>query len=143
MSIFRRRLRVILAWSAIASLAGCAGVGHQFAPPSGDWQTRSGQLLYRNARTSVIGEVVVRYSNAGSFELTFSKGPGLTLFVINQEENFVRFSGPLARGSWSGPPTQAPARLRGWLQVREKLLANKDRQSIRHVAGAETFLFRF
>lgn len=116
---------------------------HQFAEPSQDWQARNGQLLYRNARTTIIGEVVVRFSSAGNFELTFSKGPGVTLLIIRHDPNFVRISGPLARGSWSGPPAQVPARFRGWVQLREKLIHAQDRQSIRHVAGAETFIFRF
>ena len=41
-----------------------------------EWQARSGQLLYRNARTTLIGDVLVRFSKSGDFELTFSKGPG-------------------------------------------------------------------
>ena len=116
---------------------------HQFAEPSQAWQTRSGQLLYRNASRTLIGEVIVRFSNAGNFELTFSKGPGLTLLIVRQDPNFVRISGPLARGSWSGPPAQAPVHLRAWLTLRDELAGAQDRQSIRHTAGTETFLFRF
>lgn len=124
-------------------LVSCAMVRHQFTEPSQDWQTRSGQLLYRNARTTIMGEVVVRFSSAGNFELTFSKGPGVTLLLVRQDPNFVRISGPLARGSWSGAPAQAPMHLRGWLGLRDKLVHAQDRQSLRHSSGAETFLFRF
>ena len=136
-------------------LASCGIIPrHQFAEPSQDWRARNGQLLYRTAKTTIIGEVVVRFSSADNFELTFSKGPGVTLLIIRQDPNFVRISGPLARGSWSGPPAQVPARFRGWVQLREKLIhalaagrvrptGGQDRQSLRHVAGAETFVFRF
>jgi hypothetical protein len=51
---------------------------HQFLEPTPDWQAKVGQLQYRGARTSLIGEVLVRYSSKGDFELTFSKGPGVT-----------------------------------------------------------------
>jgi hypothetical protein len=143
MSIIRRRARVALILLAAVGLNGCAIMRHQFAEPSEDWHARNGQLLYRNAHRTIIGEVVVRFSNAGNFELTFSKGPGLTMLVIRQDPNFVRLSGALARGSWSGPPAQAPARFRGWLTLRDKLLHARDQQSVRHTAGGETFLFRF
>jgi hypothetical protein len=142
-SILRRSAGVAIAILTMVDLTGCALIRHQFAEPSQDWSSRNGQLLYRNAKTTIIGEVVVRFSSAGNFELTFSKGPGVTLLLIRQDPNYVRLSGPLARGSWSGMPTQAPVRLRGWLTLRDKLLRSKDQQSVRHVVGAETFLFRF
>jgi len=128
---------------AIVDLTGCSALSrHQFVQPSNDWQTRSGQLLYRNAKTTLIGEVLVRFSKSGDFELTFSKGPGVTLFTIHQSESFAEARGALARMGWSGPIDRAPKQLRGWLGVREKLIHTQDRQ-VRHVAGAETFLFRF
>src|SRR5438067_2326804 len=90
-----RPYREIVAMAlAIVGLTSCAVLPHhQFAEPSQDWSSRNGQLLYRNARTTIIGEVVVRFSRAGNFELTFSKGPGLTLLLIRQDPNFVRISG--------------------------------------------------
>jgi hypothetical protein len=91
----------------------------------------------------LIGEVLVRFSKQGDFELTFSKGPGLTLMMIRQNASFVRATGPLARGSWSGPTANAPARLRGWLELRELLLRAGDQKSPLHVLGAEKFLFEF
>src|SRR6266581_9302405 len=70
----------------IVALTGCATTStHQFAEPARDWQTRSGQLLYRTAKTTVIGDVIVRFSETGDFELTFSKGPGVTLFIVRQD----------------------------------------------------------
>ena len=125
-------------------LAACATISrHQFAEPARDWQARSGQLLYRTQRTTLIGEVLVRFSNSGDFELTFSKGPGVTLLVLRQDATFAEVKGPLARQGWSGPIDRAPPQLRGWLGLRDKLLHAQQQQAIRHVAGAETFLFRF
>lgn len=129
---------------AIVDLTGCATASrHQFAQPSNDWQTRGGQLLYRTPKTTLIGEVLVRFSQNGDFELTFSKGPGMTLLTIRQSESFAEVKGALARMGWSGPVDRAPKHLRGWLELREKIIHAQDRQQLRHVAGGETFLFRF
>ena len=125
-------------------LSSCATRSdHQFADPGRDWKSRSGQLLYKSAKTSLIGEVLVRFSKSGDFELTFSKGPGLTLLHLRQDGNFTSAKGPLARGGWSGATAQAPARLRGWLQLRDKVLASPNKPSISHSEGGETFTFRF
>ena len=124
-------------------LTGCATVSdHQFAAPTGDWQTRNGQLLYRTPKTTVIGDAFVRFSNAGDFELTFSKGP-VTLFVLRRDERFAEVKGPLAGRGWSGPIDRAPQQLRGWLDLRDEVLRAKDRHLVRYVSGSETFVFRF
>ncbi|HYJ06735.1 MAG TPA: hypothetical protein VEX43_16485 [Chthoniobacterales bacterium] len=126
------------------ALSSCATTSsHQFSDPARDWQSRNGQLLYKGTRTSLIGEVLVRFSKGGDFELTFSKGPGVTLLHVRQDANFASVKGPLARGGWSGPSAQAPARLREWLQLREKLMASGQKASVQHSAGDETFVFRF
>jgi hypothetical protein len=142
--------------SVVRSLSRACGIGmtifimscattstHQFAGPSRDWQTRAGQLLYRNPKTTVIGEVVVRFSKAGDFELTFSKGPGVNLLVLRQDASFAELKGPMAGRGWSGPIERAPQQLRGWLELRDKIIRAEDRHLVRHVSGLETFVFRF
>jgi hypothetical protein len=141
-SITSRRLIMILTMITFG-LTSCQTIRHHFLDPSRDWQARNGQLLYRGKRTTLIGEVLVRFSKAGDFELTFTKGPGIALLEVRQDANFASVKGPLARGGWSGPNAQAPARLRGWLQLREELIASGEKTSIRHSAGDETFIFRF
>jgi len=69
--------------------------------PSNDWQTRNGQLMYRTAKTTLIGEVFVRFSKNGDFELTFSKGPGVTLLTLRQNNSFAEAKGALAPRGWS------------------------------------------
>ena len=129
---------------AIFHLPGCAtGPRHQFAEPSRDWQVRSGQLMYATPQTTLIGEVVVRFAKSGDFELTFSKGPGVTLLVLRQDDSFAEAKGGLARQGWSGPIDRAPAQLRGWLELRGKIIHSLGRQTIRHVSGTETFVLRF
>ena len=126
----------------LLALASCQSV-HRFVQPRPDWQTRVGQLQYRSAKTSLIGEVLVRYDSAGDFELTFSKGPGLVLLMVRQDANFVRVSGPLARGSWSGAPAHAPIHLRGWISLRDELLREKTKPLIRRDVGSDSFTFAF
>jgi hypothetical protein len=135
-------MRLLIAL-VLLDLTSCAMISrHQFLYPSRDWQARSGQLMYRTAKTTLIGEVLVRFSKTGEFELTFSKGPGVTLLVLRQNDSFAQMSGALARMGWSGPIERAPKQLRGWLQLRDKIIQAPDQKSIRHVAGRETFLLR-
>jgi hypothetical protein len=141
--IERRKIAAGLAICIALGLTSCATGYHQFANPAIDWQARSGQLLYHGRKTTLIGEVLVRFSNKGDFELTFTKGPGVTLLMVRQDPTFVRVSGLLAHGSWSGPPAQAPARLRGWVELRDLLMKSADRPTLRHVSGGETFTFHF
>lgn len=124
-------------------LTSCETIRHQFAGPAPDWQARNGQLLYHGRKTTLIGEVLVRFSKAGDLELTFTKGPGVPLLEVRQDANFARVSGPLARGSWSGPTAQAPMRLRGWVELREVLMASGEKESVRHEFGQERFVFHF
>ena len=138
--------RVIRAFSLIcatALLASCAISLHEFAGPARDWQARNGQLLYRTAKTTLIGEVLVRFSKTGGFELTFSKGPGVTLLTLEQDATFAQIKGALARGGWSGATATAPHRLLGWLGLRDELMRSQDKQLVRYVSGPETFIFRF
>jgi hypothetical protein len=139
-----RSFRSIIPLAALAlALPSCETVKHQFTGPGLDWQARNGQLLYHGKRTTLIGEVLVRFSKAGDFELTFTKGPGVTLLEIRQDANFFSVKGPLAGVSWSGSMAHAPPRLRGWLQLREKLLTLGDKPTLTHSFGGETFTFRF
>ena len=122
---------------------GCATTStHQFAQPAATWQTRSGQLLYRTPKTTVIGEAFVRFSNTGDFELTFSKGP-VTLLMLRQDGQFAEVHGSLASRGWSGSIDHAPQQLRGWLELRDAIIHSHDRQEVRHASGLETFVFRF
>lgn len=134
---------LLIICAGFIGLTSCQTIRHHFLDPSRDWQARNGQLLYRGKKTTLIGEVLVRFSKKGDFELTFTKGPGITLLEVRQDPNFASVKGPLARGGWSGPSAQAPARLRGWLQLREMLMASGAKTSVNHSAGSETFIFRF
>jgi hypothetical protein len=125
------------------SLTSCQNLlRYHLIEPARDWQARSGQLLYRGPKVRLVGEVLVRYSRAGDFELTLTKGPGVPLFTLHQNADFARVQGPLARGTWSGPVAHAPKRLRGWLALREAVMQTSD-TTVKHSEGAETFVFQF
>jgi hypothetical protein len=126
------------------SIISCTTISdHEFSEPTTGWQTKDGQLMYRTANTTLIGEVLVRFSRGGDFELTVSKGPGITLLSLRQDATFAEVKGGLARQGWSGPVAQAPPQLRGWLGLRDQFLHTPDRKTLRYAAGNETFVFRF
>ena len=139
----RRTILAAFLSVGLFTLTSCQTLRHQFTEPAPDWQSRIGQLQYRGPKTALIGEVLIRYSSNGDFELTFTKGPGVTLLTVRQDEKFVRVSGPLARGSWSGPPNETPARLRGWVSLRETLLRAQAQPLVRQKVGTEEFTFAF
>ena len=116
---------------------------HEFSKPTSDWQTKTGQLMYRTPKTTLIGEALVRFSKTGDFELTVSKGPGITLLSLRQDAAFAEIKGAFARQGWSGPVAQAPPQLRGWLGLRDQFIRAPNQKTVRYAVGNETFLFRF
>src|SRR3982750_3933808 len=110
-------------------VTSCATASHHnFSDPTTGWQTKTGQLMYRAPNTTLIGEALVRFSKTGDFELTVSKGPGITLLSLRQDATFAEVKGGLARQGWSGPVGQAPPQLRGWLGLRDQFLHAPDRK---------------
>ena len=125
-------------------LTSCASVSHhEFSEPVAGWQTKVGQLMYRAAKTTLIGEAIVRLSTTGDFELTVSKGPGITLLSLRQDGGFAEFNASFTDQRWSGPTAQAPPQLQGWLGLRDQFLRAPSQKTLRYVSGSETFLFRF
>jgi hypothetical protein len=116
---------------------------HKFSDPSEGWQTRTGQLMYRTPKTTLIGDALVRFSKTGDFELTVSKGSAITLLSLREDATFAEVKGAFARQGWSGPVEQAPPQLRGWLGLRDQFVHARDQKTLRYVSGNETFLFRF
>ncbi|CAN5225126.1 hypothetical protein BH20VER2_BH20VER2_05920 [soil metagenome] len=140
-----RPIGPILAAVLLVFCTGCASTpSHTFTEPAASaWQTKTGQLAYTDQQTSIIGEVVVRSTRDGDFEMTFTKAGGITLLSLRQDAQFGRIEGVLARGGWSGPIAQAPPRARGWLQLRDKIVHARRMATVRHDAGEQTFTLRF
>src|SRR5439155_17466473 len=85
-------------------VTSCATISpHEFSEPTAGWQTKSGQLMYRSPKTTLIGDALVRFSITGDFQLTVSKGPGITLLSLRQDATFAEVKGAFARQGWSGP----------------------------------------
>src|SRR5215467_15207129 len=125
-------------------LTSCATVSHHhFTEPTAGWQARTGQLMYRSAKATLIGEAVVRVSKTGDFELTLSKGPGITLLSLRQDAAFAEFNANFTDQHWFGPVAQAPPQLRAWLALRDQFLRAPNQTTLRYASGSETFLFRF
>jgi len=125
-------------------LTSCASVSHhQFAEPASGWQTKTGQLMYRTTNATLIGESIVRFSKSGDFELTVSKGPGITLLSLRQDAAFAEINASFTGRHWSGPTASAPSQLRGWLGLRDQFLRAPNQKTLRYASDGETFLFRF
>jgi len=99
--------------------------------------------MYRTAKSTLIGEAIVRFSKSGDFELTVSKGPGITLLSLQQDAAFAEINGSFTGQQWSGPTASAPPQLRGWLGLRDQFLRAPNQKALRYASDGETFLFRF
>jgi len=140
----------VRSWLKIAALilgfcvTSCATISrHEFNELATGWQTKTGQLMYRSPKRTLIGDAIVRFSKTGNFELTVSKGPGITLLFLRQDAAFAEVKGAFARQGWSGPVAKAPQQLRGWLGLRDQFIRAPNQKVVRYAAGNETFLFRF
>jgi hypothetical protein len=139
-----RAVATSLPFIAAVCLTSCASVSHhQFSEPAPGWQTKTGQLMYRTAKATLIGEAIVRFSKTGDFELTVSKGPGITLLSLRQDAAFGEFNASFTNQHWSGPTAQAPQQLRGWLGLRDQFLRAPNQKTLRYVSDSERFQFRF
>jgi len=137
-------LLILAVWIICFCVTSCTTISsHEFSQPTAGWETKTGQLMYRGPKTTLIGDALVRFSKTGDFALTVSKGPGITLLSIRQDAAFAEVKGAFARQGWSGPVEQAPAQLRGWLGLRDQFLHVPDQKTLRYNSGSETFLFRF
>lgn len=140
----RRAVATGLLFITAVCLTDCASVSrHQFAEPATGWQTKTGQLMYRTAKATLIGEAIVRFSKSGDFELTVSKGPGITLISLRQDAGFAEINASFTGQHWSGPTASAPSQLRGWLALRDQFLRAPNQKRLRYASDGETFLFRF
>jgi len=99
--------------------------------------------MYRSPNANLIGEAIVGFSRNGDFQLTVSKGPGITLLSLRQDAIFAEVKGAFAHQGWSGPVEKAPPQLRGWLGLRDQFLHAPNQKTLRYVSNGETFLFRF
>ena len=99
--------------------------------------------MYRTVNATLIGDAIVRFSKTGDFELTVSKGPGITLLSLRQDAEFAEFNASFTGQHWSGPTAQAPQQLRGWLGLRDQFLRAPNQKTLRYVSGSETFQFQF
>jgi hypothetical protein len=99
--------------------------------------------MYRTAKSTLIGEAIVRWSKTGDFELTVSKGPGITLLSLRQDAAFAQINASFTDQHWSVATTNAPPQLRGWLGLRDQFLRATNQKTLRYASGSETFLFRF
>ncbi|MDQ2868707.1 MAG: hypothetical protein M3R59_09910 [Verrucomicrobiota bacterium] len=138
-----RRLRPFLLLMIALSNSGCAV--HRFLLPTKQWTARSGQVSVRGRKISLIGEVLVRFTSRGDFELTLTKGSALQLLTLRSDDKFVRLQGPLVRVPWSGKisESQAPARCQSWIALRAQMLQRPQETTYTVSAAGEKLVVRF
>jgi len=123
---------------------GCATTNNSFPSPGADWKTFQGQLHYTSAAgKSIIGDVVIRRSPHGDFQLEFQSGPGFPLIRLWQSGEVARAEGVFARGAWQGSAAKPPQRLKSWFKLRDSF-ARQDHPT--HLAineGGDHFVFHF
>ena len=130
--------------SLVVCVTSCVTTSHHtFSEPASGWHSKTGQLMYRSAKTTFIGDALVRFSNTDDFELTVSKGPGIMLLWLRQDSAFAEIKGAFTQQGWSGPVNDAPPQLRGWLALRDQFIRAPNQKTLRYATASETFLFRF
>jgi hypothetical protein len=141
-----RFLILFIAGLLTLSLAACQSsraVPSTFPKPDARWKTRLGQLQYRKADRSIIGECVASWHGEQDSMLEFKAGPGFLLLRLHEAGPFVRVEGPLARGTWQGEKTRVPKHLKGWLEAAAMLRSNAQRIQFDSPTTQETFRFVF
>src|SRR6201996_3277946 len=80
-------------------------------PGLANTKKHDGQMLYQTARTSVVGDVILRTQPSGDCDLIFSKGVAEVLQIQAHDGHLVA-TGLLARNGWTGPVDRTPRLLR-------------------------------
>jgi hypothetical protein len=120
-------LQILFTASLAALFSACAA---RIPSPQPTWKQATGQIQSRG-ETPIVGEIAIRYDDE-NFLAEITKGPSLPLLKIygkglHGEDVIAR--GALARGTWHGAPSQAPASLQAWVALPEVFhwaLARKD-----------------
>ncbi|HEY2343655.1 MAG TPA: hypothetical protein VGH90_11515 [Chthoniobacteraceae bacterium] len=133
-----------LALCAALSFSGCVTSNSAFPSPTASWETFTGQLRYTSAQgRSIIGDVVIRRSPQGDFQLEFQSGAGFSLLRLWESAETARVEGLLSHGSWQGPASKAPHHLAGWVHLRETFAHEKRPTHVKQNFGGDRFDFHF
>lgn len=134
---------LLLLTPACQSPSGSGGAS-AFPTPAADWQTLSGQMQHVGLDgKSVIGDVVIRRSKQGDFQLSFASGPGFPLMRLWVSGTRGRAEGVMARRPWQGEVAKAPERLRGWFQLPKIFATKGHNRDLSVVEQGERFVFHF
>jgi hypothetical protein len=112
--------RVFFSSLAAVALGACASV-KPMPSPQPSWAHATGQIQTSGGAVDIVGEIAIRYDDQ-HFLAEISKGPSLPLLRIYAEGphgETVTVRGALARGTWSGPASEAPDALKGIVALPE------------------------
>jgi hypothetical protein len=110
-----RHIRRILPCLFLLLLPGCASSIFPAYNPAG--RNVAGQMLYEGKKRTFVGDFTVRQSPT-DFALDVTKGPGMELILIRQNDNLVEVQ---ALGhTWQGNPQHfIPGEVRNWVALRQ------------------------
>jgi hypothetical protein len=110
--------------------------------PDASWKGIGGQVLYRDAKRSIVADVSLRQGrNSREYSLEVSKA-GLVLLKLDRAESLGWAKGPLARRSFAGPVTSAPEHLQGWFTETTVALENQTPKPAASALGIQYRLNR-
>jgi len=77
-----------------------------------------GQMVYQTPRTSVAGDVILRTSPNGDYDLVLLKG-GVQVLQIQAHDGQLVATGMFAGNGWTGPVDRAPGPLKSWALLKQ------------------------
>jgi len=81
-------------------------------------KTHDGQMVYQTSRTSIVGDVILRTSPNGDYDLVFLKG-GVQVLQVQAHGGELVATGLFAGNGWTGPVERAQGPLRSWALLRQ------------------------
>jgi hypothetical protein len=98
-------------------LSGCQTV-NELPGLGSNAKRHDGQMVYQTSRTSIVGDVILRTSPSGDYDLVFLKG-GVQVLQVQAHGDQLVASGLFARNGWTGPLDRAPGPLKSWALLKQ------------------------
>jgi hypothetical protein len=98
-------------------LSGCQTV-NELPGLGSNAKRHDGQMVYQTPRTSIAGDVILRTSPSGDYDLVLLKG-GVQVLQVQAHDDQLVASGLFARNGWTGPLDRAPGPLKSFALLKQ------------------------